>query len=59
MSNPGVVHNVYFAGENTLEGDLTGLSFWSDYSIDIAARTYVGYGPRSSKILIRTQEHGK
>ena len=58
VSNPGVVHNAYFTGENTLEGDITGLLFWSDYSIDIAARTSAGYGPSSSKISIRTQEHG-
>ena len=59
VSNPASVGNKYFNGETTLQGAITGLLFWSDYNIDIAAKTTVGYGPRSSTIMIRTQEHGK
>ena len=59
VGNPGSVNSVYFNGANIIEGIISGLSYWTQYNVKVAARTSVGYGPFSTGVILRTQEHRK
>lgn len=55
--NPENSNHEDINGGETLQGTISGLLYWTEYGIDIAARTHVGYGPKSAMIFIRTHEH--
>ena len=59
MNNPGSVNSAYFNGAGTVEGIISGLAYWTEYNVKVAARTTVGYGPFSTGVVLRTQEHRK
>ena len=57
VDNPANILYSYFNGESTLVGTVTGLHYWTEYSLQIAASTSAGQGPYSSAIIIKTEEH--